>query len=95
LVPEFLLVIFEVVEKPAETQTSIRLASHLVGAPNSRSGGRELEFPKSGKILGVRSFNTAKIRERFLRLNINFCLLEYFVLGVTLSLGDGIHERNI
>ncbi len=29
------------VEKPAET--SIRLASHLVRAPNSRSGGHELE----------------------------------------------------
>jgi hypothetical protein len=31
------------VEKPAETQTSIRLASHLVRAPNSRSGGRKFE----------------------------------------------------
>ncbi len=30
-------------EKPAETQTSIRLASHLVRAPNSLSGGREFE----------------------------------------------------
>jgi hypothetical protein len=28
-----------------DTQTSIRLASHLVKAPNSRSGGHELEFP--------------------------------------------------
>jgi hypothetical protein len=53
------------VEKPAKTQTSIRLASHLVRAPNSRSGGCELESPmwrelgaltKSGKILGFRSF---------------------------------------
>ncbi len=53
------------VEKPAETQTSIRLASHLVRAPNFRYGGRELESPmrrelgaltKNGKILGVRSF---------------------------------------
>ncbi len=49
------------VEKPAETQTSIRLASHLVMVPNSRSGGHEFESPmwwelgaltKSGKILG-------------------------------------------
>ncbi len=53
------------VEKPAETQTSIRLAIHLVRAPNSRSGGHEVEssmwqklgaLNKSGKTLGVRSF---------------------------------------
>ncbi len=53
------------VEKPAETQTSICLASHLVRATNSRSGGHELESPmwrefgaltKTGKTLGVRSF---------------------------------------
>ncbi len=31
--------------KPAETQTSIRLASHLVRAPNSKSGGHEFESP--------------------------------------------------
>ncbi len=43
-------------------QTSIRLASNLFRAPNSRSGGREFESPmwrqwlNSGKILGVRSF---------------------------------------
>ncbi len=51
------------VEKPAKTQTSISLASHLVKSPYSRSGGREFEAPmrrelgaltKSGKILGVR-----------------------------------------
>jgi hypothetical protein len=34
----------ECVEKPPETQTSIRLASHLVAAPNSTSGG-EFESP--------------------------------------------------
>ncbi len=48
-----------------DTQTSIRLASHLVRVPNSRSGGHEFESPiqrefsartKSGKTLGVRSF---------------------------------------
>jgi hypothetical protein len=33
------------VEKPAETQISIRLASHLVRDPNSRSGGHEFESP--------------------------------------------------
>jgi hypothetical protein len=53
------------VEKPAETQTSIQLASHLVRAPNSRSGGHEFESPmrrkldeltKSGKTPGVWSF---------------------------------------
>ncbi len=33
------------VEKPAETQTSIRLASHLVRVPDSRSGGHELKSP--------------------------------------------------
>jgi hypothetical protein len=33
------------VEKPAETQTSIRLASHFVWAPNSWSGGHEFEYP--------------------------------------------------
>jgi hypothetical protein len=33
------------VEKSAETQTSIRLASHLVRAPNSRSGGYEFASP--------------------------------------------------
>jgi hypothetical protein len=56
---------YPLVEKPAETQTSIRLASHFVRVPNSRSRGREFESPmwrelgavtKSGKILGVRSF---------------------------------------
>jgi hypothetical protein len=53
------------VEKPAEAQTSIQLASHLVRAPNSRAEGHEFESPvrwelgaltKSGKILGFRSF---------------------------------------
>jgi len=55
------------VEKPADTQPSTRLASHLVRAPNSRYERREFESPmrrelgaltKSGKILGVRSFYT-------------------------------------
>jgi hypothetical protein len=60
------------VEKPAETQTSIRLAYRLVKAPNSRFGGHEFESPmrrelraltKSGKILGVRYFyNTQFIK---------------------------------
>jgi hypothetical protein len=53
------------VDKSAETQTNIRLASHLVRTPNSRSGGHEFETPlwrelgaltKSGKIFGVTSF---------------------------------------
>jgi hypothetical protein len=48
-----------------DTQISIRLASHLVRAPNSRFGGHEFEYPvrlvlgaltKSRKTLGVRSF---------------------------------------
>ncbi len=54
------------VEKPAKTQTSIRLASQLVRAqaPNYESGGYEHESPmrqelsaltKNGKTLGVRS----------------------------------------
>jgi hypothetical protein len=55
----------DLVEKAAKTQTSIRLASHLVRAPNSRSGGHEFEssmrreigaLTKSGKTHGVRSF---------------------------------------
>ncbi len=56
----------DVVEKPAETlKTSIRLVSHLVRAPNSKSGGHYFESPmrrelgvatKSRKTLGVRSF---------------------------------------
>jgi hypothetical protein len=33
------------VEKPAKTQTVIRLASHLVRVPNSRSWEHEFEFP--------------------------------------------------
>ncbi len=33
------------VEKPAKTYTSIRLASHLVRAPNFQSEGREFEAP--------------------------------------------------
>ncbi len=46
------------VEKPAET---LRLASHLVTAINSRSGGHKfgknsVHWLKSGKTLGVRSF---------------------------------------
>jgi hypothetical protein len=54
-----------IVEKPAKTQTIIRLASNLVRAPNSRSRGHEFESPmqqelgvltKSGKTLWVRSF---------------------------------------
>jgi hypothetical protein len=32
---------YSVVEKPAKTQISNRLASHLVSVPNSRSGGHE------------------------------------------------------
>ncbi len=32
-------------EKPAEAQTSIRLASHLARAPCSQSGGQEFESP--------------------------------------------------
>jgi hypothetical protein len=52
------------VEKPAETQTSIALASHLARVRNFLSGGREFVFPamikfgaltESGKILGARS----------------------------------------
>ncbi len=55
----------DLVEKPAETQTCIRLASHLVRAPDSRSEGHEFEssmrreigaLTKSGKTHGVRSF---------------------------------------
>jgi hypothetical protein len=55
----------DLVEKPAETQTCIQLASHLVRAPNSRSEGHEFEpsmrreisaLTKSGKTHGVRSF---------------------------------------
>jgi len=34
-----------VVEKPGETQTSIRIASDLVKAPTFLSGTREFEFP--------------------------------------------------
>ncbi len=54
---------------PAETQTSIWLASHLVRAPHSRSGGHEFKSPmrrelgaltKSGKTIGVRSFYNMK-----------------------------------
>jgi hypothetical protein len=33
------------VEKPAEAQASIRLAGHLVRAPNYHSRGREFESP--------------------------------------------------
>jgi hypothetical protein len=53
------------VEKPAETQTSIWLASHFIRAPNSLPEGHKLESPawielgaltKGGKTLGVRSF---------------------------------------
>jgi hypothetical protein len=33
------------VERPAETQTNIRLASHLVRTPYSYSEGREFESP--------------------------------------------------
>jgi hypothetical protein len=32
-----------IVEKPAEIQSSIQLASHLVRVPKSLSGGREFE----------------------------------------------------
>jgi hypothetical protein len=55
----------DLVEKPAKTQTSIRLGSHLVRAPNARSEGHEFEssmrreigeLTKSGKTHGVRSF---------------------------------------
>jgi hypothetical protein len=52
------------VEKPAENQTSIGLACHLVRVANSWSGGYEFVFPamtelgalnEGGKTLGVRS----------------------------------------
>ncbi len=36
---------FKLVEKLAETQTSIRLASHIVRVPKSRSWEHEFEFP--------------------------------------------------
>ncbi len=58
------VLIIKIVEKAAEAQTSIWLASHFVRGPNSRSGGREFEssirlelgaLTESGKILGVRS----------------------------------------
>jgi hypothetical protein len=58
------------VEKPAETQSSIWLASHLARVPNSRSGGHEFESPnrrelgaltKSRRTLGGRSFFDVKI----------------------------------
>ncbi len=61
------------VEKPAKTQTSIWLASHLVRAPNYRSGGREFRSPlrrelgaltKSEKILGVRMKNYGCFAEK-------------------------------
>jgi hypothetical protein len=64
------------VEKPAETQTSIRLASHLVRAPNSWSGGHEFEYPgwieldaltEGGMTLGVRSSHTYKDLIRFIK----------------------------
>ncbi len=41
------------VEKLAETQTSIRLASHLVRAPNSSSGGHEFESPMWIKLFAL------------------------------------------
>ncbi len=53
------------VDKPAETLRLASLASYLVRAPNSRSGGHEFKSPvrqelgaltKSGKTLGVRCF---------------------------------------
>ncbi len=59
------------VQKPAETQTSIWLASYLVRAANSRYGGHEFESPlrqnsvnwlKSGNILGVKSFYRALLQ---------------------------------
>ncbi len=71
---EYLCCLFlfsDTVEKPAETLrlASARYGSHLVRAPNSRSGGHDFECPvrqklvvlrKSGQTLGVRSFyNTA------------------------------------
>ncbi len=61
------------VENPAETvRLYIRLASHLVRAPNSRSGGHEFESPmrelgaltKNRNTLGVRSFYTTSICQR-------------------------------
>jgi hypothetical protein len=47
-----------VVEKLPKTQTSIRLPSHLVRAPKSRSGGREFESPKRREL---RSFYRVKV----------------------------------
>ncbi len=67
------------VEKPAETQTSILLASHLVAAPNSRSGGHEYEsllwremgaLTNSRKILGS-------------GLSTTFAIFYYFFEGET------------
>jgi hypothetical protein len=39
------------VEKPAETQTNIPLATHFVGAPNSRSGGHVLASPMQRELV--------------------------------------------
>jgi hypothetical protein len=59
-------------ESCGDNQTSIRLASHLVRAPNLRSGGHEFESPmrelgaltKNGNTLGIRSFYTTSICQR-------------------------------
>ncbi len=48
------------VEKPAETQTSIQLASHLVRVPNSWSGGHEFE---SNSWSGGHEFESSAFKE--------------------------------
>jgi hypothetical protein len=87
------------VEKPAKTQTSIWLASHLVRAPNSRSGA----LSKSGKILRVRSFCTLytmwlekQTKNIFYILKETFTLnnqVLYFVFGIPMP-GD-MRIRNL
>jgi hypothetical protein len=77
------------VDKPAETLTSIRLASHLVRAPNSSSRGHEFNSPmpqelgvlnKIGKTLGVRSVTLTRSHDH---VSLSSCvtLTAWHVIG--------------
>jgi hypothetical protein len=44
---------FSCKREPAETQTSIRLASHLIRAQNSRTGRHEFKSPMPRKLVAL------------------------------------------
>jgi hypothetical protein len=79
------------VEKPAETQTSIRLASHLVRVPTGGQISNPLgdwlgTLTKGGKTLGIRFFYSGRPVDP----NVIMSCLTWSTLSVWLQLGTSL-----